>query len=114
MKIDKIETYRVAIPLIKPFKTALRTVTTAESILVKVSCDNGIIGWGEAPPTVVITGETLSSIESAIHHVLKPYLEQKSLLNYEALFQGIQAILIGNTSAKAAIDMALYDCLSQQ
>ncbi|MEH7344448.1 dipeptide epimerase [Bacillus sp. JJ1532] len=114
MKIDKIETYRVAIPLIKPFKTALRTVTTAESILVKVSCDNGIIGWGEAPPTVVITGETLSSIESAIHHVLKPYLEQQSLLSYETLFQGIQSILIGNSSAKAAIDMALYDCLSQQ
>ncbi|MBY0121213.1 dipeptide epimerase [Bacillus sp. S/N-304-OC-R1] len=114
MKIDKIETYRVAIPLIKPFKTALRTVHTAESILVKITCDNGVIGWGEAPPTVVITGDTLSSIESAIHNVLKPYLEQKNLLNYEAIFQEIQLILIGNSSAKAAIDMALYDCLSQQ
>ncbi|KAB2329936.1 dipeptide epimerase [Cytobacillus depressus] len=114
MKIDKIETFKVAIPLRKPFKTALRTVNTAESILVKVTCDNGIIGWGEAPPTVVITGETLSSIESAIHQVLKPYLEQQSLLNFEAIFQGIQSILIGNSSAKAAVDMALYDCLSQQ
>lgn len=114
MKIAKIETFKVAIPLKKPFKTALRTVNVAHSLIVKITCENGIIGWGEAPPTVVITGESLSSIESAIHDVLKPYLEKQNLLNYEAIFQGLQTILIGNSSAKAAIDMALYDCLSQE
>lgn len=114
MKIAKIETFKVAIPLKKPFKTALRTVNIAHSLIVKITCENGIIGYGEAPPTVVITGESLSSIESAIHDVLKPYLEKQNLLNYEAIFQGLQTILIGNSSAKAAIDMALYDCLSQE
>lgn len=114
MKINTIETFRAAVPLKKPFKTALRTVETAETIVVKVTCDNGIAGWGEAPPTVVITGDSLSSIESAIHHVLKPMLVNKSLLNYEDIFQGIQSALIGNSSAKAAVDMALYDCLAQQ
>jgi len=114
MKLTKLETFKIAVPLRKPFKTALRTVNVAESILVKITCENGIVGWGEAPPTVVITGESLSSIESAIHDVLKPYLEKQNLLNYEAIFQGIQTILIGNSSAKAAVDMALYDCLSQQ
>ncbi len=103
----------MSVPLIKPFKTALRTVKVAESIYVKVICDNGIVGWGEAPPTVVITGDSLQSIESAIHHVLKPFLINRFLLNYEEIFQGIQSILIGNSSAKAAVDMALYDCLSQ-
>ncbi|GLB60933.1 dipeptide epimerase [Cytobacillus sp. NCCP-133] len=114
MKIDKMETYRVAVPLKKPFRTALRTVETAETIVVKVTCENGIIGWGEAPPTVVITGDSLSSIESAIHNVLKPLLVNKSLINYEGIFQGIQSALVGNSSAKAAVDMALYDCISQQ
>jgi o-succinylbenzoate synthase len=113
MRIERIETFRGAVPLIKPFKTALRTVTTAEAIFVKISCDNGIVGWGEAPPTVVITGDSLLSIESAINHVIKPFLEKKSLLNYEFLFQGLKTILVGNPSAKAAVDMALYDCLAQ-
>lgn len=113
MIIEQIQTFRTAVPLLKPFKTALRTVTTAEAIMVKITCDNGVIGWGEAPPTVVITGDSLSSIESAIQHVIKPFLENKSLLNYETLFQGINSILVGNPSAKAAVDMALYDCLSQ-
>ncbi|CAH2713035.1 L-Ala-D/L-Glu epimerase [Neobacillus rhizosphaerae] len=113
MKIETIKTFKVAVPLIKPFKTALRTVTTAEAILVKIYCDNGIVGWGEAPPTGVITGDSLLSIESAIHHVIKPFLEKKSLLNYEMIFQGLKTILVGNPSAKAAVDMALYDCLAQ-
>lgn len=114
MIIKQIQTFRTAVPLTKPFKTALRTVTTAEAIIVKITCDNGVIGWGEAPPTVVITGDSLSSIESAIHHVIKPFIENKSLLNYETLFQGLQTILVGNPSAKAAVDMALYDCLAQK
>ncbi|RFU61069.1 mandelate racemase/muconate lactonizing enzyme family protein [Bacillus sp. V59.32b] len=113
MKLAKMETFRVAVPLIKPFKTALRTVETAESVFVKVTCDNGIIGWGEAPPTIVITGDSILSIESAIHNVLKPALLSKSLLSYETIFQEMKTILIGNSSAKAAVDMAIYDCLAQ-
>jgi o-succinylbenzoate synthase len=113
MKIDKIETFRVAVPLLKPFKTALRTVETAESVFVKITCDNGIAGWGEAPPTVVITGDSLASIESAIHHALKPVLLHKSLLSYETIFQEMKTALTGNSSAKAAVDMAIYDCLAQ-
>ena len=113
MKINKVETFRGAVPLTKPFKTALRTVEKAESIYVKISCDNGIVGWGEAPPTHVITGDSLSSIEYAINGIFSPFLAGKTLLNYEEIFQELSSILVGNSSAKAAVDMALYDCLSQ-
>lgn len=113
MKIVNVETFQVSVPLIKPFKTALRTVEVAQAIFVKVTCDNGLIGWGEAPPTHVITGDHLKGIEGAITDVLRPFLLGKSLLQYEVLFQGMNEILVGSTSAKAAVDMALYDCISQ-
>lgn len=63
MKIAEMTTNRIAVPLKKPFKTALRTVRTAEAVIVKLTAENGMTGWGEAPPTAVITGETLDSIE---------------------------------------------------
>ncbi|WP_019241271.1 MULTISPECIES: dipeptide epimerase [Bacillus] len=113
MIIKQIETFTITVPLRKPFKTALRTVVLAESVIVKISCNNGVIGWGEAPPTHVITGESLESINGAIHKVLKPFLMNKNILLFEPLFQGMHQLLIGNSSAKAAIDMALYDCLAQ-
>lgn len=113
MKIVQMDTFKIAVPLNKPFKTALRTVNTAEAIYVKVICDNGVIGWGEAPPTLVITGDSLQSIEAAIQTVIKPVLIGRSLSNFEDIFREMNACIVGNSSAKAAVDMAVYDCLSQ-
>ncbi|MCA1058817.1 dipeptide epimerase [Rossellomorea aquimaris] len=114
MKILQLETFRTAVPLHTPFKTALRTVKVAEAIVVKMTCENGIVGWGEAPPTVVITGESLSSIEWSIQQVIKPAIVGEDLLNFEYLFQQLHTLLVRNSSAKAAVDMAIYDCLAQQ
>ncbi|MGV2619680.1 UNVERIFIED_CONTAM: dipeptide epimerase [Halobacillus marinus] len=113
MKIASIDTYPIAVPLHKPFKTALRTVTVAQSIYVKVTCDNGITGWGEAPPTHVITGESLVSIEHTIRTILAPVLLGESVLNRDTLFGALHASCVGNTSAKAAVDIAIHDCLAR-
>lgn len=113
MKVENIETYRIAIPLKRAFKTALRTVTTAESIIVKVTCTNGVVGWGEAPPTHVITGDSLASLDYVINDIFKPLLVNQAVLQRELIFEKIHTAIIGNTSAKAAIDMALHDCIAQ-
>ncbi|MFC0525338.1 dipeptide epimerase [Pontibacillus salicampi] len=114
MNIKTIETYPVAIPLHKPFKTALRTVTVAESIYVKITCDDGTTGWGEAPPTHVITGESLFSIQETIKHILSPALIGKSLLAREEVLHLLHTSIVGNTSAKAAVDIALHDCFAKR
>lgn len=51
MKITAIETELVSMKLKKPFKTALREISTAESIIVKILTDTGEIGYGGAAPT---------------------------------------------------------------
>ncbi|WP_067728557.1 mandelate racemase/muconate lactonizing enzyme family protein [Oceanobacillus damuensis] len=114
MKITSIETFQGAIPLHTPFKTALRTVTVAETIIVKLTCEDGTVGWGEAPPTHVITGDSLASIQYAIHSIFKPLLIGESLSARERLFEKMEKSIVRNTSAKAAIDMALYDSIAQQ
>ncbi|MFJ8064413.1 mandelate racemase/muconate lactonizing enzyme family protein [Psychrobacillus sp. NPDC096426] len=114
MIIQSIETFDVAIPLTKPFKTALRTVTTAYSVYVKITSSEGVIGYGEAPPTHVITGESMASIRYAINEIIAPQLIGLNLLESERIFQKINGSLMRNTSAKAAIDMALYDLLARQ
>ncbi|CAG9619276.1 dipeptide epimerase [Sutcliffiella rhizosphaerae] len=113
MFIQQLETFRTNVPLTKPFKTALRTVYEAEAVIVKLMCDNGITGWGEAPPTHVITGDSLESMEYVIQHIMKPLFMNQNLLNYEPLLQQLHKAIIRNSSAKAAVDMAIYDCLAQ-
>ena len=113
MKVTNIDTFNVSVPLIKPFKTAIRTVLSADSLIVRLDCDNGISGWGEAPATVAITGDSLTSIEAAIKEYLGPFLIGRNLLAYEEVLTGLAGVMVGNTSAKAALDMAIYDCLAQ-
>jgi L-Ala-D/L-Glu epimerase len=113
VKVERIDLFQTRVPLKKPFKTALRTVTEAEAIVVKVTTDDGIVGWGEAPPTHVITGDSLASIRYSIEAVIKPILIGMPLLERDALFGKLQSCIVGNTSAKAAVDIALHDCIAQ-
>ncbi|GAA3410548.1 dipeptide epimerase [Paenibacillus hodogayensis] len=112
MHIADIETERLSVPLKKPFKTALRTVDTAHSVIVRIVCDDGKVGWGEAPPTVAITGDSLESIEAFIQ-LVRPRLIGQDPLDAERLFALLQRSAVNNTSGKAAIDMALYDLIAQ-
>ena len=109
MKITAIEWGRVSIPLRTPFKTALRTVASVEDIIIRIYTDTDAIGFGEAPPTGVITGDTADGICGAIRDHLAPALLGRDIDAFETLLQTVQKALVHNTSAKAAVDMALYD-----
>ncbi len=62
MKIKNIHLGRLSVPLKKPFKTALRTALEVTTNVVVVETDQGLRGYGEAPPTAVITGDTNGAI----------------------------------------------------
>lgn len=113
MLIRSIETIPVAVPLTKPFKTALRTVHTAYAVYVKVTCEDGRVGWGEAVPTHVITGDSVGSITYAIEEVIAPQLVGLDVRQREVVFHTLRRSIVRNTSAKAAVDMAIYDLLGQ-
>lgn len=112
MKITDISHRTVTIPLLVPFKTALRTVKQIENVLVTVTTDAGHCGYGGAAPTAVITGDTLASIRGGIEHIRDNIIGMEVAAS-EDLFQKLNGCLIGNTSAKAAVDMALYDILAK-
>ena len=62
MKITQIRLGKLSVPLRTPFKTALRTVDRVEDIVVELHTDTGAVGYGEAPPTGPITGDTTGGI----------------------------------------------------
>ena len=72
MKLKELAVGYIEIPLVTPFKTALRTVNSVNDLIVKVTAEDGTEGYGEAPPTAVITGDTKESIEAAIRYYIAP------------------------------------------
>lgn len=113
MKITKVRLGRISIPLRTPFKTALRSVSSVEDVIVEIHTDCGNIGYGEAPPTGPITGDTTLAIIGAIQDHIGRSILGKDLEEFEDLLQTVQKSIVGNTSAKAAVDMALWDLYGQ-
>ncbi len=111
MKITAIELGMLRVPLKTPFKTALRTVETVEDVVVLIRTDSGNTGYGEAPATAVITGDTHGSIIEAIRHA--PRLIGQDVVNLNHLCTLVQTAMERNTSAKAAVEIALYDLWAQ-
>lgn len=113
MKITNVRLGRISVPLRTPFKTALRSVSSVEDVIVEIHTDCGAVGYGEAPPTGAITGDTTGAIIGAIQdHIAKTILG-RDVEELEPLLQAVQASIVGNSSAKAAVDMALWDLYGQ-
>lgn len=113
MKITNIRIGEISVPLRTPFKTALRTVNSVEDIIIEIYTDTGNIGFGEAPPTGVITGDTKGAIVGAIKEHIKKNIIGMDIENFEEIMLKLDKSLIKNTSAKAAVDIALYDLYGQ-
>lgn len=114
MKIKEIALGYIRIPLVTPFKTALRTVDSVNDLIVRIVAEDGTVGFGEAPPTAVITGDTKESIEAAIRGYIAPAIRGMDLENLEAVMEAMEKSIAKNTSAKAAVDIALYDLYAKQ
>ncbi len=109
MVIRDIQTGTLSLPLARPFKTALRTVERLEDVAVRILTDTGEVGYGEAPPTAVITGDTAGSITCAVRDFIRPALLGLDVEDLEGIQRRLHTCILHNTSAKAAVDMAVYD-----
>ncbi len=113
MKIKELRIGRISVPLKKPFKTALRTVESVEDVIVELHTDSGEVGYGEAPPTGVITGDTTGAIVGAIQDHIGKAVVGLDVENVDEIMARIDASIVHNTSAKAAVDIAVYDLFGQ-
>jgi o-succinylbenzoate synthase len=113
MKITDLRFGLLKVPLKTPFKTALRTVEAVEDIVVEVHTDTGHVGYGGAPATAVITGDTHGSILEAIGRYIAPRLVGQEIADLNRVTALVQGALEKNTSAKAAVEIAVYDLFGQ-
>lgn len=112
MKINKIETIPFAIPYRKPLRFASGEITAAEHVLVRVHTDSGLVGTAEAPPRPFTYGETQASVRAVIDSIFAPQLVGMSPLAREVIHSKLNRT-VGNPTAKAAIDMAVWDVIGQ-
>lgn len=112
MGIKEIRVYSVKLQYWEPFRIALSTSTESQNVMVQVITDFGVEGWGEASPSQRITGETPQTVTETLDKIA-PGLIGECPLRIEKAAEIMEEAVFGNPSAKAAIDMALYDILGK-
>ncbi len=112
MKITAVEAIPFAIPYNKPLKFASGEVHVAEHVLVRVHTDDGVVGVAEAPPRPFTYGETQDGIISVVDKIFAPQVIGLTLLEREVVVARL-ARTVGNPTAKAAVDMAIWDALGK-
>lgn len=126
MKISNIETFPVALELMRPFKIANASFTHMYYVMTKIETDDGVTGYGESSPAWEVTGETQFSVMDCIHHLTEEDKLGFNLIGQEVSnlqnVKDIMEILCPNNhvnifwgapAAKAGLEEALLDIVGK-
>ncbi len=114
MRIVEIRTTPFKIPYKKPLRFgAAGYDDAAEHVLIEIMTDEDITGIAEAIPRPTIYGESQASIVYAIRKWFAPILIGEEAFNIDKIWNKMDKI-VGNTTVKGAIDVALYDILAKK
>jgi L-alanine-DL-glutamate epimerase-like enolase superfamily enzyme len=113
MKITRVETRTVTMPLTEPYAIAYETIEAVTNVFLRVQTDGDIVGFGCAAPDQPVSGETPESVLRAIEQVVEPTLRGSDPLRWSVLLERLREELPSAPSARAAVDMALFDILGK-
>lgn len=116
MKIRLIEASAFRLPNRRSFKWAGLNVELGGFVLVRVTTDEGLVGYGEATPLPDWggdwgrrSGETLATVISIVNEIFAPALIGTDPTAVTSARRAMDRLVIGNSYAKCAVDIALHD-----
>jgi muconate cycloisomerase len=116
MKIRLIEASAFRLPNRRSFKWAGLNVELGGFVLVRVTTDDGLVGYGEATPLPDWggdwgrrSGETRATVISIVNEIFAPALVGTDPTAVTSARRAMDRLVIGNSYAKCAVDIALHD-----
>jgi L-alanine-DL-glutamate epimerase-like enolase superfamily enzyme len=114
--IDRIDIFPVRYPMVMRFKFFEGPVTPPgrPSVIIKITANDGTVGWGESVPIPRWSGETLEGAVIALKNYLIPLLIGKNVFDLEGIHTLMNKEVANDFSTtypitKAGIDIALHD-----
>lgn len=112
MKITEVKVKKVEIPLKEPFTISIGTTTALRSAYVEIETDEGISGYGEGAPFIIVNGDNLEGTIESIK-LLGNAIIGTDPMDIEKIYSIMDEAISHNPTAKAAIDMAIYDLIGK-
>jgi L-alanine-DL-glutamate epimerase-like enolase superfamily enzyme len=116
VKIDRIEIFPLRYAMTGYFKFFADHAGTAgrAAVIVKVTADDGTVGWGQSVPIAKWSYETLETATFLLHHYYGPALIGHDPRDIAGAHQRMSQVVAngfstGNPITRAGIDIALHD-----
>ncbi len=116
-----VEVFPLELPFVESFRHATSDRTACDSVLVKLTLANGVVGWGEGVPRAYVTGETQATM---VDHITGPIAQGLFARTWSSPVSTGDLLTIGmrlptvsggevlaSNAAHCAVELALVDAL---
>ena len=117
VKIAKVESFSIRYPMagrFKFFEGPAGQPAGRPAVVVKITADNGAVGWGQSVPIPKWSYETLETVHSTLTRYLAPDLLGRDPFDIDGLHAAMNRAIApsfstGQPICKAGVDLALFD-----
>lgn len=111
LKIERIETFLVDLPTIRPHKLSVATMEGQTLMIVRLYASDGVVGVGEGTTIAGLAygPESPEGMKLAIDTYVAPVLLGCDPRQVQSTMRAISAVVKGNHFAKCAVETALLD-----
>jgi len=116
-RIVRIDVGRFDYPLVGEFKFFKAQIRP--SILLRLTDEHGVEGWGQSVPVETWTYETVETVETTLRHYIAPAIIDAEPSDLDYVHSRMERVIrpsfsVGPPLCKAAVDLACYDLWGQQ
>jgi L-alanine-DL-glutamate epimerase-like enolase superfamily enzyme len=110
VRVRRIDVLTASLPLERGFSHFTGRVDALEEVFVRLTADDGSVGWGEIRGNVAyFSGDTPAAILATLRDCLAPLVLGRTLAERATLPDLFDRAAMGNAAAKAVLDIALHD-----
>lgn len=109
LKIERVEVFGVAMPLVGEYKNAYLSKSIVKSAVVRITATGGAVGYGNIDPTPGYSKESIEDSLKMLEARLAGLVMGMDPTNVHRILAKIEPAVDGYLDAKAAIEMACVD-----
>lgn len=113
-RIVAAEIFEIETRFVVPYKLAEGTLASTRAILLKLTDEDGVTGWGEANPSVSFTGESCDEAMHVLRDTLLPAVLGSANPEPRRIDPLLDALVPRHLCAKGAVSMSLLDLLGKR
>ncbi|MCB0735909.1 MAG: dipeptide epimerase [Bacteroidetes bacterium] len=114
MILSKVEYFELELEMASGYTIAYETISHAKNVVLKLTTNTGLVGWGCAAPDQEITHETSQTVINNLEQHIIPMLQGQDPFQLALFNKKLRDTGIKMPSAMAMTNIALHDLLARK